>query len=122
MNPQHDLFFIARRATGDGVQFSTYSNIDPIPAATDIVSHIFIADMDKSGNNVMADSPLMPRLGDILPLYGVPTCMFVRDPDFWELHYNLGDDGLSVIEVYVKGLRLWPGQPVYLPVLLSYYG
>jgi hypothetical protein len=111
--PYREPFFIVPHDGGGGVQMQTYSTNDHMPASSDIVPHIFIADIDKSGNYVLPDSPLMPRLGDMLLLLGQPTCMFPRAPDFWLLRYNLGQDGLSVVDIFVKGHRLWPEQPVY---------
>jgi hypothetical protein len=102
---------------GGGLQIQTYSTIESVPASTDIVHSIFIADMDKSGNNVMADSPLMPHLGDVLALWGPPTCMFADAPDFWRLHYNMGEDGLSVIDIMVKGHQMRPGQAIFYLIL-----
>jgi hypothetical protein len=115
--PHHEPFFIRLGDAGGGLQIQTYSTIESVPASTDIVHSIFIADMDKSGNNVMADSPLMPHLGDVLALWGPPTCMFADAPDFWRLHYNMGEDGLSVIDIMVKGHQMRPGQAIFYLIL-----
>lgn len=111
--PNHEPFFIIVGKAGGGVQMETYSTIDPIPASTDIVSSILIGDMDKSRNNVIANSTLMPRIGDVLLLWGAPTCINLEAPDFWRLRYYRGKDGLSVIDILLKGRQLQPKQAIY---------
>ncbi len=110
--PNHRPYFIVPGNMG-GVQFQSQLTIETTPLPRDRVSQILIADLDSSGNYIAADSPLMPRLGDVLILWGFPTCMYVESGDYWRLHYKLGNDGLNTLDIIVKGHRFWPEQPIF---------
>ena len=110
MYPQQKPYVIQPDSVGGGLQMDTglYA-----PSPSDLVGHVLIYDADRKTGVGVVNSVLMPRLGDVMPLWGLPTCMYYEPPDFWRLHYNTGSDGLSVIDILMKGSRLSPGQPIY---------
>ena len=109
--PEHEPFLIMPNDGGGWVQ----AQLD-IQAFTpaQVVPHIMISgDLDNTGRVVGGNSTFLPRLGDVLLLWGPPTCAFADASALWVLRYQRGLDGSSVVDIKVIGHRLSPHQSVY---------
>jgi hypothetical protein len=108
--PERTPFFIASNDQGGSLQVQAHLDA---PAPSNQVPTILIGDLNNFSGVVALNSSLMPRLGDVLLLWGVPTCVFPEVPDYWTLYYNTGNDRLGVMIISMHGNRFSPSQPIY---------